>query len=84
MYLCCVRSSASGYLYGESYSEDKVLEKIKKFEKIEKIEENTRNSYSKDCFRGLGVPAGSLATIDNLHDSESFSSLRNNNATLAI
>ena len=37
MYLCCVRSSASGYLYGESYSEDKVLEKIQKFEKIEKL-----------------------------------------------
>ena len=60
------------------------MEKIENFGKVEDFEENTRNSYSKRCFRGLGVPAGSLATIDNLHDSESLSSLKSNNATLAI
>ena len=60
MYLCCVRSSASGYSYGESYSEDNILEKIKKFEK--KNEDNTRNCYSKRCFRGLGVVQVSSAS----------------------
>ena len=44
-----------GKICGQRTTGTKVLEKVQNFEKVEDFEENTRNSYSNQCFRGLGV-----------------------------
>ena len=59
MYLEILKVSSLGKFCGQRTRWIKVLEKIKNFEKISDFEENTRNSYSKRCFRGAGVTAGS-------------------------
>jgi len=54
-----VQAPRLGKICGQRTGAFKVLEKSQNFGKVEYFQENTKNCYSKQCFGGLGVPAGS-------------------------
>ena len=55
MYLHTCQARGLGKICGQRTTQDKVLEKVQNFEKLEDFAEHARNSYSNQCFRGLGV-----------------------------